>query len=289
MRPDLNKLLCEHERYGSKNHYGQIRHRKIFKDDRSEEYENLPSRESMTWRYAHDGWDSRKEFGEFLSPLYGFVRKNAGRKWDDVYSELCSVFDMSSVINKHILQHLFQMVEVKTYLDDGVIMYRPYRSASPVLDADGPEYYVDPTSGLLMKNTCALPWKRRYRYRWKEKADPNRVIISDTLEYRKRNDVWFACHISKMPEKDERHYPERIAYDGTVTPARTELIDAKRFDMWEKATITYGGYLAYSWQQRKGAKDSRAINKVGTFVSRVRTASKKEIKKHNLTVVQGTE
>ena len=117
MRQDLNKQLCERERLGHSLKYRDYRHKRDYNDYLGEEGENLLQREGMKTRY---GWN-RKSFNENLNPLYGLIRKNAGRPWDTFYSELCEVFDTRSVINGHILQHLLQYVNTPCFVENGEI------------------------------------------------------------------------------------------------------------------------------------------------------------------------
>lgn len=130
MREDLNKLLCERERIGHSDRYGSYRRLKHFKDesdieDSDELFTGVGSshRESMKIRYGYD----TKSFNENLNPLYGFIHKSVGKKWDKIYSEICKVFDKRSVINQHILIHLFQKVETKDIVvgTNGKLWYRP--------------------------------------------------------------------------------------------------------------------------------------------------------------------
>lgn len=286
MRKDLNKLLCERERRGSDSHFGEFRHMRLFTETKGEEFEDLPCREGMRTRYKVSYHE--KEFGENLNPLYGFVRKSVGKKWDDTFSELCEVFNMKSVINRHILEHLWHTVEREVFFDtDGELMYRPYPGyARTVLDENGPEYYVDPITGILKKNPHYLSWRQQNNRRavsWRQKNQDteDRKTISKTLELRRRDGVWFACELEEMPLYDIKHYPERIAFDGTVIAARDEQVEAVRYDAWEKTKVNARGVLTNHWfMNRRNRHSGHSINKPGTYVKKVRTASKKELRKY---------
>lgn len=279
MRKDLNKLLCERERRGSKNHFRYFRKMKIFSHARGEELEDLPSRESMKCRYNRN-YD-RKEFNENLNPLYGFVRKSVGKKWDETYSELCEVFDMSSVINNHILEHLAHTVETKIIEEDSELFYRWYnRALQPVIDKDGPEYYVHPRTGVLLKNEKYESYRQRSNrytkyYKSQNGNTDERKVISDSLEYRLRNGIWFACEMESFPRTEEKKQMnfQTMEYESTT-------VDAKRFDMWLHANVEYDGRFFYGWWN-KGDKPSNP-SKPGTFVKKVRTASRKELKEHGI-------
>ena len=117
--------------------------------------EDAPKREGIRRRYVVGG--GRKEFGEFLSPLKGQVRKACGRRYDAFYSDLCRSFDMSTPTNSHLLQHLDQYLipPKKIFLgEDGKLWVRaefmpPYRLGESRHLRD--EFYVDPRDGIIKK------------------------------------------------------------------------------------------------------------------------------------------
>ena len=99
MRKDLNKLLCERERSHSKEKFKHHRERieyRFFRDP-----EVAPNHLSRSQIYGN-----KHSFNENLSPLYNFLRGAVNRKWDDVYSEISSVFKKNSVINQQIPAYL---------------------------------------------------------------------------------------------------------------------------------------------------------------------------------------
>lgn len=208
MRKDLNKQLCERARHGHSRHFGDVRRHRHLDEPYTKSYytddEDVAApihqtggfREGIKHRHQYN-WNT-KSFNEHLTPLYGIIRKAVGRKWDDFYSELKENFDTRSVINNHILEHLYDRIAVGSdlwYDEDGVLMYRGYRGspAEPITDR-GPEYYVDPKDGIIKINVGNVGW-RQYNARRRaedkaEKLKTHRVIDSDT-ELHKIDDVWF--------------------------------------------------------------------------------------------------
>ena len=63
------------------------------------------------------GWDT-KELNENLQPLYRYIAKQVGRRWDDVYSEICANLDSGSTIKQHVRDHLKTMVATKVYRNE---------------------------------------------------------------------------------------------------------------------------------------------------------------------------
>jgi len=84
-------------------------------------------------------WSGEK-FTDHLSPLYGYLRKNAGRAWNDVYSDLAAQFDVRSLAGYHVfVQHIQREVcDWYDVIDDvpGSVKNGTYRDMHYV-DADG--------------------------------------------------------------------------------------------------------------------------------------------------------
>jgi hypothetical protein len=193
VRHDLNKLLCERERHGHDRKYKEVRRNKKFISP-GEEGENMPSFESTKFRYSRVG--EQKSFSENLTPLQGLIRANVGKRWDTFYSELCEVFDMSSVINQHILQHLYQYVEKEIYLKDDELYVRGKYSHSTdtKLRDSSTKFYVDPRDGKIHKNKY-----EKHQRRAQEQADALEAKDIASIYHKIDNDnvlhkidgVWF--------------------------------------------------------------------------------------------------
>jgi len=268
MREDLNKLLCERERPQSDDCFHFYRHGKKWAIPTSFDPEELEDafcgvgngyREAMKCRH------NSKNFNENLNPLWGFVHKSVGKKWDDVYGEICQVFDKRSVINQHILIHLFQKVEIKDIYADakGQLIYQPvssYRWTRAVpLKESHVEYYVDPRDGVLKYNTGHMTWNQERRQRAEEQAKEQAKIhrvIDKATELHKIDGHWFEVKYQDVSG-------ERVT---TVTSGpylknyvRTSTIYPVNFDVVKKCTVT----------------DPR-------FAKTKRQLSHKELKKHKL-------
>jgi hypothetical protein len=202
MRSDLNKLLCERERFNSRDHFTNYRGMKTFDDSLDEDGgANTSMKESMKRRYTAC-W-SQKELNENLNPLWGAVRKAVGRPWNKFYSELCENFDKRSVINQHILQHLFNKVETKEIFvgEDGKLWGRGYSGAVPIEESFC-EYYVDPRDGILKHNKQKLTRNQITKNREARNAETvgkvKRVIDEDNVLHLE-NGVWFHYTLKDVP------------------------------------------------------------------------------------------
>lgn len=274
MRKDLNKQLCERARHGHAKRYGDIRRNRHLDRHFDDQYDidsediNAPTyqtggnREGIKFRHSYH-WN-RKEFNEHLSPLYGIIRKAVGRKWDDFYSELKENFDTRSVINNHILEHLYDRIAVNGlwYDEDGVLMYRSsYRfNASPVAE-DGPEYYVDPKDGIIKFNRQDISYKTiwaRRRAEEAEEAHKVRRVIDASTELLLIDNVWYEvkfrenkptpvyttrqvhwAYIKHGYKKPQHTIPEvRWEYNYVYDVVKKRKVEDKRY-AYEKRTLSH--------------------------------------------------
>lgn len=186
MRKDMAKMLVETHRSTAAVTYKDTRKR----GNDSRGFENAPKREKMKGRYGYD----TKEFGENFPPLVGFLRKNVGRKWDDVYSELCASLKGGGTVIAHTKLHLFRdfLIE-KPYWIDGKPHNTPewsWKGPTP-LSADQP--YVD------QKGFLRITPQNKKRPRNTYWDVDNRVIVDKNKQYRKVNGVWFEILLKKLP------------------------------------------------------------------------------------------
>lgn len=269
MRTDLNKVLCERERHGSSWGYDETRNSKLFEQsyDRFEEVDDEPfhgvgsgHREGMKFRYGYN----TKSLSEHLSPLYGIIRKNVGRKWDKIYSELCEVFDTRSVINNHILEHLYDRVAKPedTFIhENGQVYVRGgYRWGSEPIAGSYHEYYVDPRDGILKRNRHRQTYQQVARLRAKREAEEEakvRRVIDDKTELLNLEGLWYEVKFEDA--SGVTTYEPYPAVIGTRTQYRAVMVYPAR-----KCALTN----TYSSAKRV------AVSK--------RTLSHKELKKHGL-------
>jgi hypothetical protein len=179
MRSDIAKKLVERPRYGGGGKYNLRSDRR--KGKNPEMWDNLPQKESC--KKVNIRHFQGKYLNEYFPPLEGFLRKNVGRPWDKVNSEIRALLSPCSTTQKHVLDHLYRdFVETSPIWIDG----KPHASnfgydGKPYPIREG-RFYVD-THGLLKaaKKAKKLP-------RYKPEA---RKSINDYEEYRQINGLWF--------------------------------------------------------------------------------------------------
>lgn len=181
MRDDIAKKLCERPRFGGGGKYQLRSDRRKAKNERH--WDSLPKKESMK-RPNIKGWNG-KYLSEYFPPLLGFLRKNVGRPWDKVFSEICEHLSPSSTVQKHVFDHLLGDFVVTNPHFVGKIPYHPEYRTSEVH-----WFYVD-HAGLLKNNNSDKAKARRNRDRKRTRNQDKRKRINDHEEYRKINGAWF--------------------------------------------------------------------------------------------------
>jgi hypothetical protein len=106
-----------------------------------------------------------KRLNENLAPLLRFLRRSVGRPWNAVHSEICAQISANSAVQKHVLDHVRQMVETNAVLIAG----QPYEPIAlgtrrdrylPICSRRMRAFYVCPHTGLLQLGDCS-PRKRK--------------------------------------------------------------------------------------------------------------------------------
>lgn len=223
MRKDFNKLLVERERVGHTKCFHDVRRKKVsgLNDEYFGGHESMKKRHSINY--------NRKSFNENLSPLRGYLRSKIGKSWDKVYSELRKTFDARSVINNHILEHLYDYVNVTAVLIDGKVMaigrhnsrgYVPISSCSS-------DYYVCPKDGTLkvnQKKTFRVIRAEKIAEGVKEIMKTFRVVDERT-HVRLINGVWYAFDVRDLPEATFSYvrpnvFPDKYRISGFGTSTK---------------------------------------------------------------------
>lgn len=201
MRPDFNRLLVERERIHSRDHFHNYRN---VKGPKGLDDDEVGGRQPMRIRYNH-GYD-RKHFNENLNPLKGWLRSCIGKNWNKCYSDLRKTFDCRGVINAHILQHLFDYIEVNTFVDaHGQVMARSKgwsRSGDMPVSECGSDFYVCPKSGMVRstnKKSYRTIRKQREKEAAREKLNVERWLDSDNV-LRFIDGAWYHFEVRNVPE-----------------------------------------------------------------------------------------
>ena len=190
MRSDMHKVIVERpRRQGStwKNRKTALRLSASQRAQAITDAEDYDSGHSRASSARHE-----KELNENLAPLKRYLIRQVGRPWDKVYSEICRTIDTRSAIGLHVLQHVDGFIAVDTFMQDGKVYERAWRS---VMEVSG--LYVHPVTGIIR-----LPKRRPSR---PKRPELYLLAMSEMFEYEKIDGLWFQmayrpCHPQELAE-----------------------------------------------------------------------------------------
>ena len=205
-----------------------------------------PNRAPIARRHQY-GWNA-KEFSDLLGPLRRYLRKQVGRPWDKVWSEIACHLDSRSLSGQHIFDHIQWEVEQHVRLSsDGSLYHHGWSGFVPVSGL-----YVQPTTGLLcyareswreyrggpfVKAQAAL---RPFGIDVSNEAAIRRYRVDVTRVWERRDCGWFIHSYRYVPEQlvrviirsDGRNVPiyapahyKRVA---TKQASKKEMREARR-------------------------------------------------------------
>jgi hypothetical protein len=141
MRYDMAKVVTERPRRGhgnpSKKWGRRLRREEYDADDHG------ATRAPIARRHEY-GWEA-KEFSDLLGPLRRYLRKQVGRPWEKVWSEITSTLDSRSLTGSHIFDHIRSDVEQHVWIGSDGRLYHNCRSWPAPIGG----LYVHPTTTLL--------------------------------------------------------------------------------------------------------------------------------------------
>lgn len=197
MREDMFKVIVERPRWGSR-HATKTKIR----------YDKCEGRSRVTGRRLASETGCIKYLNENLAPLKRYLHKQIGRRWDDVFSEICRHLDTGSTVKMHVREHLddFVCLHVRRKLDGALWTSKSWGGEIKVID-QRIELYVDPDDGViketrkLCKNQGVLFARNRWRHDKRFKSKPNAFIRkAGHLQWFVRlNGLWYLIGLSKAP------------------------------------------------------------------------------------------
>lgn len=175
----LDREIIEHERWNSSAK--STVDRKKWKKD----LENtIDTGKIIDWF----GWSgSKKEHRDNINPLYGFLRKNVGRPYDNVYSELCQRYDRRRIDGWHLHSHLKTTVYKWEDLHTSTGKWSVLRFR--LNDSD--VFYVDACGILRYTGQRRRPFNRPGRVARLAKQIEEGKFEKDGLSYERIDGCWF--------------------------------------------------------------------------------------------------
>lgn len=264
MRKDMYKVIVERPRVGGSPVKGWMKNIPM---------EELPLRESMKRRHSH-GWDNAKELNENLAPLKRYLISKVGQKWDDIYSDICKNLRLDSAVQKHVRDHLKQMIEINTFIGtDGKVWFNSSSGDMPISSKGWVEFYVHPTTGILFRQQ----WKKHW---WRSNAkglkpvEMNIKTINDTLQCHRIEGIWYELHLVKLPKLVVHSH--KTLNGVHITSSWDGL-----YDIFLRSYIRALGTLVNSYRTAEGVlRDT--YGRSGVYCVKKVQCSKKSIKSYKL-------
>ena len=154
-----------------------------------------------------------KYLNENLAPLKRYLFKQRGRKWDDVFSEICQHLDTGSTVKMHVREHIDDFIERDIRIDAQGDYWATGRWGSPQAPRNWAELYVCPKDGFI-KETAKLcrklgvPTRRNY---WRERrhaygAESGKTKhlrqLTETVYLVQKRGIWFKYELAAPPKTE---------------------------------------------------------------------------------------
>lgn len=213
MRSDMDKVIVETSRRGLRQT------RKVW---RTAPLDYFPHKIGM--RRAHAERSYRRGNDDHLAPLRRFLRSRCGRRWDDVWAEICAVTDVRSAVQEHVRIHVPDTVAINTQVGaDGRIWVseRDWRGPSP-LDDTAYDLFVDPVDRVLKVNIFRRNWHKARRDRaaaaTAERSARMRPV-SDNVQLHKFGERgWWEVRLARLAHEGEYTPHGRYGYHWECNP-----------------------------------------------------------------------
>jgi len=256
MRDDMKKVLTTPGKCGDRQSKRNNRERNRLHHNP----ENMPTKENMNKKHRANWGGKTSMFS--VKPIKNFLKKNVGRAWDDVYSEICEHADSRSDTGRLLRQYVEYNIELKVVKDAGLVYYSPLFTRG-YIELRKNELYVDPDDGLIKK------YQQGRVYQYKYDVYSNLSLTEQVVAYAKK---YSSGHGSNV-----RHYELELR-DGRLFLAtwKNDDEDLKNYTpataaQAEREFCKYTPSLGCSWdfprqysRHHKGRVDSRLRAKISS-------------------------
>jgi hypothetical protein len=214
--------------------------------------DDLPSREGMR-AGRRRGWN-RKRFNGHWKPLRRFLEASVGRSWAEVYSEICANLYGDRRVSERIRDYVGWQVVTRIQRDaaGSPVEFCRWSGTSPLCYE---QLYVD-EAGILRQMPKAPPQEKP--------VDPDLVVVSADLEYRRITGLWFEIRLAEVPLPP----PPTPIYDEEGRLVRVENHVTRVWDAVENWYVTR--YHNETWRAKRyvvakrplGSKELRRLRLV---------------------------
>src|SRR4051794_23574417 len=114
MRADMSKVITERPRHGHTNPSRKTSAR--LHRDRYDDDDHGRTRIPSSRFHGHEF--GGKAFSDLLGPLRRFLRRQVGRPWSVVFSEMCAHLDRRTLSGRHVWTHVWSYVQRDCWIDE---------------------------------------------------------------------------------------------------------------------------------------------------------------------------
>lgn len=141
-------------------------------------------------------------FGDRTKPLFRFLESSVGKKWDNVYSELCKNFDKRSLRSWHLFSHIdFYMVPSVEKKDGKYYHASPFSWYWKKEEIRHYQFFVD-ENGYLRQGKKTDTKRERLNARIKQKEEKKEYYIDIESGYLEKIDgIWF--YFEELSKEEE--------------------------------------------------------------------------------------
>ncbi len=186
MRSDMSKVVIEkpraHDNWPSRK--GRVKEDLLSEDS--------PKHEPMSL-----GRGTKRQT-DVLGPLVGYLRKNVGKPWDKVNSDIHEHLKMTSMAQGHILDHIDHMVVKNVLLVKEGKLEVPYESDGRARVSVSHDkwrtyggFYVCPKSGLLKLSPV-----KSYKHLQNVKKPVTKI---GNRTFKEKDGVWYEIRLTAVP------------------------------------------------------------------------------------------
>jgi hypothetical protein len=238
MRNDMMKVVTEPARGGSSYRIAKGEKVRLQREGiDSVQHEGMGRR----WNY-----DDRRPSRDHLNALRRFLQKQVGRRWDEVYSDICEYAPKGSFLGYHLRELVSYEVSVSVTADgDEVRGRRGWKVYSGDL-------YVCPETNILKVYDDG---KERKRFRWREKSEYEMLAVDENHKYVKVDGLWYFVTLAAVPGTEVTERPFDVVLKTAIF-----AIDPKDHPYHNRILRVWGGPFYASAKRQANSREVRRIN-----------------------------
>jgi len=248
MRKDMKKVIISRPRAGGIDRCLRKKINVQDLDENNDIDDGYPTRISVKKDAVGPNGD-RKSQTDLLGPLQRYLRKQVGRPWNDVWSEICE--HSKDFMGDHLKTHIEWEVEVNCRFDEDELV-GPNGYPVGRWRRNG-QLYVHPETGILLKAEA--------RDKYRHKKPEYKIVEMDGQEYYQHEGIWYRVKTEPYEPKDawERHYG---SFSSDVFSNGGGSFNGLGYYRSKSLSEAYGKSIRCVWKQQANSKECKRLNGV---------------------------